>query len=198
MATVDSVPACAHPKSTSPRRNVCRLALEINGTAYRVQPCTGKAPFAAVKAFWLRKAVGGRVYLVAQTLTGHVCNCPAFTCWDGPKTCKHVRALVAAGLLDADVRQQRPRLAAPSSATLAEHADHEANAYQAIGGPVATLFAQTMAELALKIRLTQATTPDEYEARIEVLDDGIREQWEARGYEEGRRAVCRCGEHFPD
>jgi hypothetical protein len=55
-----------------------------------------------------------------------------------------------------------------------------------------------MEELALKIRLTHATTPDEYEARIEVLDDGIREQWEARGYEEGRRAGCRCGENFPD
>jgi hypothetical protein len=127
MATVDSVPACAQSKSP---RNACRVTLEINGAAYRVHPCTGKATFAAVKAFWLRKAVGGRVYVVAQTLAGHACNCPAFACWNGPKTCKHVRALVAAGLLDAVGRETRPRMAAPPTATLAEQADHEASAYR--------------------------------------------------------------------
>jgi len=104
MATVDSVCACEQPTIKNPPRNVCRVTLEINGTAYRVQPCRGRAPFAAIKAFWLRKSIGGRVLVVAQTLTGHVCNCPQFTLWNGPPTCKHVRALVAAGMLDDHVR----------------------------------------------------------------------------------------------
>jgi hypothetical protein len=58
-----------------------------------------------------------------------------------------------------------------------------------------------MDELALKIRMTDATTPEEYEGRIEVLDDGIREQWEDHGYEAGLQAArneCRCGKALYD
>jgi hypothetical protein len=87
------------------------------------------------------------------------------------------------------------------SFTLAELADQEAMGYRAWGNPAGEMFARHMDELALKIRMTDATTPEEYEGRIEVLDDGIREQWENRGYEAGLQAArnqCRCGTAMHD
>src|SRR4051812_8188414 len=51
--------------------------------------------------------------------------------------------------------------------TFAELIDHEALGYRAWETPVGDLFARTMDELAMKVRMTEATTPDEYEARIE-------------------------------
>lgn len=80
--------------------------------------------------------------------------------------------------------------------TLAELADQEACAFRAWGNPVGELFARHMDELAVRIRMTDATTPEEYEARIDVYEDDIRGQWEARGYEAGLEAArgqCRCG-----
>lgn len=179
-------------KPARPATGTCRLTLDINGTAYSVQPLKSKTHFATVKAFSLRKSVGGRAYLVAQTLTGNACDCPSFTFGESPKTCKHVRALVAAGLLD---NETRSRLDVHPNATLAEKAENEADAYRALGTDEGEMFGRTMDELAMKIRMTQAATPHEYEARIEVLDDGIRADWEARGFEEGQRACCRCGEN---
>jgi hypothetical protein len=78
--------------------------------------------------------------------------------------CKHVRALVAAGLLDGDARPAGRRQEAHPDATLAEHVYNEANAYRAMGTPLAKLFANTLDALSLKITMTQATTLDEYEA----------------------------------
>jgi hypothetical protein len=67
---------------------------------------------------------------------------------------------------------EQPRLEANSDATLAELAHNEANAYRAMGTPVAKLSADTMDALALKITMTQATTPEEYDA----LETDVREQ----------------------
>jgi hypothetical protein len=78
--------------------------------------------------------------------------------------------------------------------TLAELIDHEASGYRAQGTPAGDFLARTMEDLAQLVRWTHATTPDEHEARIEVWDDEIRERWRAIGYDEGRRAGCRCGE----
>lgn len=85
--------------------------------------------------------------------------------------------------------------------TLAGLADQEAASYRAWGNPVGDLFARHMDELAEKIRLIDATTPQEYEAQIEVYEDDIRGRWEARGYDAGLEAsrnTCRCGKALYD
>lgn len=56
--------------------------------------------------------------------------------------------------------------------TLAELVEQEGLAYAAWGTNLGRLLSETMTELARKIRLTGATTVDEYEARIELM-----EQW---------------------
>jgi hypothetical protein len=193
MATVNPVRTSAQATPEVNGRDTCRLTIVINNTAYIVHPTNGKAVFAAVKAFSLRNVSGGSVYVVTQTLTGNVCNCPAFEKTANP-VCKHVRALVAAGLLHNNARPARHGLEANPGTTLAEHVHNEANAYRAMGTPLAKLLAHTMDALALKITMTQATTPEEYDARIDALEADVREQWEARGYEQGRQAACHCGE----
>jgi hypothetical protein len=56
------------------------------------------------------------------------------------------------------------------------------------------MIARCLDELALKIRMTDATTPAEFEARIEVLDADARASWEAIGFEQGK-ASCPCHDH---
>ncbi len=80
--------------------------------------------------------------------------------------------------------------------SLAGGVDREADAYRALGTPLGGLIAGALDELALKVRLTGAATPDEYEGRVAVLDDDIRRRWEDIGYENGRREGCRCGERL--
>jgi hypothetical protein len=50
------------------------------------------------------------------------------------------------------------------------------------------MIARTLDGLALKIRLTDATTPEEFDAREGVLDDEVREQHESIGYQAGLAA----------
>jgi hypothetical protein len=80
---------------------------------------------------------------------------------------------------------------APADATLdlAELVDRQAASYRAWSTEAGEMIARALDELALKIRMVDATTPAEYRARIEVLDAGIREQYEAIGFENGR-ASC--------
>ena len=79
--------------------------------------------------------------------------------------------------------------------TLAEVVDHEAMSYRAWGTPTGEFLSRYMERLAQLIRWTGATTPEEHEARMEVWDDEVREQWYDRGYHEGleagRREVAR-------
>lgn len=172
-----------------------RMTFTINGTAYRVRRATVTDGEGIVKAFGLANDKLEDWCYVAQRLTGNTCNCAAFR---DNATCQHVRAMVAVGLLDDGIRPNHTLPESSPDATLADKADREASAYRALGTPEGDLFARSMDELALKIRMTQATTPDEYEGRIEVLDGDIRERWEARGYEEGRRSGCHCGENTVD
>ena len=72
--------------------------------------------------------------------------------------------------------------------TLAEVVDHEVMAYRAWGTPAGEFLARHMERLAQLIRWTGATTPEEHEARMEVWDDEVREQWYDRGYHEGLEA----------
>jgi hypothetical protein len=72
--------------------------------------------------------------------------------------------------------------------TLAEIVDHEAMAYRAWGTPAGEFLGRQMERLAQLIRWTGATTPEEHEARMEVWDEEVREQWYDRGYHEGQEA----------
>lgn len=83
----------------------CRLTLSINGTLYLVRPIQAD-PSVALKAFRLRKT-DATTYDVADTIHGPVCDCPDFIFHrDGIDSgaCKHVRSLVACGLLKGGAR----------------------------------------------------------------------------------------------
>ena len=69
--------------------------------------------------------------------------------------------------------------------TLAEVVDHEAMAYRAWGTPAGEFLARQMERLAQLVRWTGASTPEEHEARMEVWDEEVREQWYDRGYHDG-------------
>jgi hypothetical protein len=78
-----------------------RLFLRIHQTFYEVQALACD-PIAAEKAFRLNKS-DGTLYDVARTRHGLQCDCPDFIFRrDGidPTGCKHVKALVAEGLID--------------------------------------------------------------------------------------------------
>lgn len=68
--------------------------------------------------------------------------------------------------------------------TLAELVDRQVEFYRGWANPCGDMLAREMESLALKIRLTDAMTPEEYEGRIEVLDDEIRHQWQELGRDE--------------
>ncbi len=80
--------------------------------------------------------------------------------------------------------------------TLAELADRQVAFYRGWGNAAGEMFARALDELALKIRMTAATTPAEYEARAEVLEREVRDQWEAVGFEAGK-ASCPCHADYP-
>lgn len=84
-----------------PTHETARLSLFINGTAYHVRPLSTD-PRTAIKAFRLRKFEGTE-YDIAQTTHGTTCDCPDFTFRRegiAPEGCKHIKALVACGLID--------------------------------------------------------------------------------------------------
>jgi hypothetical protein len=88
------------PRAIKPATGTARLTLTINGSGYIVRPTRPDA-FAALRAFRLRKA-DGTIYDVAETVHGNTCDCADFIFHrDGidPAGCKHVKALVAVGLL---------------------------------------------------------------------------------------------------
>ncbi len=97
-----------HSHGTLPRRRIigparadCRLTMEINGVDYGVEPNPPRS-LAVARAYRLRKR-DGTAYDVAQTDFGLTCDCPDFIFHrDGldPDGCKHIKALVAYGLLD--------------------------------------------------------------------------------------------------
>jgi DNA-binding beta-propeller fold protein YncE len=97
-----------HTSGTLPRRRiigparaVCRLTMAINDVDYRVEP-NARATYAVEKAYRLSKP-DGTAYDVASTHHGLTCDCPDFIFHrDGidPDGCKHIKAMVAYGLLD--------------------------------------------------------------------------------------------------
>ena len=88
-------------RTIRPAKAVCRLTIVINDMDYLVKPNSAEAS-AAIKAYRLSKA-DGTDYDVAQTRHGLTCDCPDFIFHrDGidPEGCKHIKAMVAYGLLD--------------------------------------------------------------------------------------------------
>jgi hypothetical protein len=76
---------------------------------------------------------------------------------------------------------------------LAELVEHQASFYRSWPTEAGALIAEALDDLAAKIQVTGATTPEEYRDRIGVLEDEAREQHETVGYENGLsagRAEC--------
>jgi hypothetical protein len=132
MTSVHARPSFLNHESTAvarktprPAQAVARLSLFINGKAYHVHLLPLEAP-GQRKAFRLRK-FDGTEYDIEQTGHGATCDCPDFTFnRDGidPGGCKHIKALVACGLMDAlqDISADLPR-------------DHESQAPQPASAP---------------------------------------------------------------
>lgn len=100
MANTTSKPEKTRKPAATPR-GTCRLTLTINGTRYALKPvpCDRQA---ARQCFELRKS-DGTVYHVSRHDHGAECTCADFAFnRDGidPMGCKHVRSLVALGILD--------------------------------------------------------------------------------------------------
>jgi hypothetical protein len=83
----------------------------------------------------------------------------------------------------------RQHLDASERLTLLELTDRQIEFYRGWNNATGQMFAETLERLAMQIRLTDATTPSELEARAEILDSDVREQWVVTGYEDGR-ASC--------
>ena len=109
MTALPRVEAYQPMTIAQPRRRVrpaaivgpARWTLTIGSTAYAVRRL-GAAPEIARRAFRLAKG-DGTLYDVAETPFGPACDCPDFLFRrDGvdPEGCKHVRALVAVGLIE--------------------------------------------------------------------------------------------------
>jgi hypothetical protein len=98
------LPARPAGEYVPPKGRKYQLYLTIDGFPYSVRPLRSD-PFLAQRAFQLTKP-DGSIYDVAQTHHGATCDCPDFIYRrDGldPAGCKHVRALVACGLIDRTV-----------------------------------------------------------------------------------------------
>jgi hypothetical protein len=76
-------------------------------------------------------------------------------------------------------------------AALAELVSHEAMAYRAWTLLRSNFLACQLDRLAQLIRFVGASTPNEFDERIEVLEADVREQWFRNGYEDGMEAGCR-------
>jgi hypothetical protein len=199
---------------------MARLSLFINGTAYHVRPLPAEPP-TILKAFQLRK-FDGTEYDLCQTQEGISCDCPDYTFHrEGvdPEGCKHVKALVACGLLDPEMSRAPARVATtppqavaipPEAAvpaapvvpangqptTFLEIVEHEAMGFRAWGTPVGSFLASQLDRIAQLIRWTGARTPEDHEDRMEVYDRELRDRYYDQGYhdglEAGRRERCEC------
>src|SRR5262245_11074329 len=107
MSSVSHARVACQParKSVRPASGTCRLVLTIQTgstrTTYRVKPVpiTGAV---ATKLLRLTKPNGDH-YTVASTLDGLSCECADYTFnreGTDPAGCKHIRSLVACGLLE--------------------------------------------------------------------------------------------------
>jgi hypothetical protein len=103
MPTMTAPAPRVNRKPARPTHGTCRLTLHINGVAYALRRIPTDAS-AALRCWRLRKA-DGTTYNAAVTEHGPVCDCPDFVMRrEGidPRGCKHIKALVASGLMAAE------------------------------------------------------------------------------------------------
>jgi hypothetical protein len=203
--------------SAAPSHGVARLTLFISGKAYHVQPLNG-VDVGIMRAFRLRK-FDGTEYDIAQTADGISCDCPDFTFRReaiDPSGCKHIKALIACGLIDAEQADAltvppaeapapAPRPAAPpvhepetlptevvpangQPTTLLEIVEHEAMGYKAWGTPAGRFLADQLGRLAQLLRWSGARTPEDHEDRMELYDRELRDRHYDQGYQDGLEA----------
>lgn len=198
----------------APSHGGARLTLFIGGKAYNVQPLDGD-DVGIMKAFRLRKS-DGTAYDIAQTADGISCDCPDFTFRReaiDPAGCKHIKALIACGLIDpgqAKVLALPPDQApapAPSApaqeptnastevvpangqpTSLLEIVEHEALGYKAWGTPAGRFLADQLGRIAQLLRWSGARTPEDHEDRMELYDRELRDRHYDQGYHDGLEA----------
>lgn len=98
---------------------VFQVVFLIGPDRYQVEPLRGVHPEVARKAYRFWKQTGGQeVYDVRQAPEGFTeCDCPGHQRWGTP--CKHVKTLVAAGVLDPSALEpERVNLSAPVPAAV--------------------------------------------------------------------------------
>jgi hypothetical protein len=80
--------------------------------------------------------------------------------------------------------------------TLVELVEHEARGYRAWGTSEGDFLGRQLERLAQLVRFTGATTPEEFDERLEVLEADAREHRYQLGYgdglEDGRQEFGRC------
>jgi hypothetical protein len=203
----------------APSHGIARLTLFISGKAYNVQPLKGD-DVGILEAFRLRK-FDGTEYDIAQTADGISCDCPDFTFRReaiDPSGCKHVKALIACGLIDPGQAKAQtvPPAEAPTPApaplaaattahepeklatevvpangqptTLLENVEHEAMGYKAWGTPAGKFLADQLGRIAQLLRWTGARTPEDHEERMELYDRDLRDRHYDQGYHDGLEA----------
>jgi hypothetical protein len=130
------------------------------------------------------------------------CHDESFAAWKVERAVAELKAAAEADTLpeepDADdlaeltewAAEQDARDFLDRSATLglAKLVEHQAAFYRAWPTEAGALIAETVDDLAAKVLATDARTPNEYRARIGVLDDEARDQWQEVGYQEGLAA----------
>lgn len=102
MTTLPGTPPTV--KSTSrPRPKVCRLTIRVDGTAYVVFPVEPAPGQPRIRTFVVSEKPDGVAHAVIRTAEGGQCSCPDSR-YGEPTPCTHIRALVAAGVLDFPVQ----------------------------------------------------------------------------------------------
>lgn len=91
-------------KTRTPKQMVATLTLSINQTWYEVSPIRGIQDPEVVRAWRLvKKNVDGAVYDVSERIGGAECTCPDYEIRHrglDASGCKHVKSLIAVGLID--------------------------------------------------------------------------------------------------
>jgi hypothetical protein len=142
-------------------------------------------------------------------LCDHCCD-ESFTAWKIEQAVAHVDDQAAAELraaADADSLPEQPdesdlaelhawRLEQDArehldraDLGLAELVDHSVAFFRSWPTAAGEMIARHLESLALRLRLTDSTTPEEYDSRAEVLDAEARQAWEDVAYEEGKAAA---------
>jgi hypothetical protein len=104
---------CALPAPIAPpvRRGTCNLRLHINGDVYRLRRYPA-GPFSRVWQLTKRSgARAGAVYLTGRVLCENSCSCDDMYLRKPMGGCKHIKALVALGLISGRPRRSRSRVA---------------------------------------------------------------------------------------